>query len=295
MKFENILKKYAEKTEKYLSLCYGDDDSDLSLISEAEKYSLLSGGKRIRAYLVFELCSMLGKTEKEAAPFACAVEMVHAYSLVHDDLPCMDNDDYRRGKLTNHKVYGEAVATLAGDALLTKAFEVVAGNTFVSKEAALAAVYSLALAAGDRGMVGGQILDIKAENSGVYDLEYLKKTHLLKTGAMIKVSARLGCLAAGVEDDSDVMRDVEFYAENIGLAFQIVDDVLDKVGNSQILGKKAGSDKENKKLTFMCFYDVDEAMELARRLTDEAIRSISKYKGSENLVLLAEYLLGRDH
>ena len=295
MDFKSILNEYANKTNEYLAECCGNDDSALELIFDAERYSLLSGGKRIRAYLVFELCRMFGKGEKEAAPFACAVEMVHAYSLIHDDLPCMDDDDYRRGKPTSHKVYGEAVAVLAGDALLTKAFETAANNKNVCPEVAVAAVASLAQAAGDRGMVGGQILDIKAEESSERDLSMLEKIHRLKTGAMIKVSAKLGCLAAGVDVDSEIMSDVVKYAENIGYAFQIVDDILDVVGDSALLGKSVGSDKENDKLTFMSFYSVEEASALASRLTDEAITVISKYDNSENLVALAEYLLKRNH
>ena len=294
MNFEEMLKEYARRTEEYLAACYTDGDSDLRKIVDAEKYSLLSGGKRIRAYLVFAFCEMLGKSEKEAAPFACAVEMVHAYSLIHDDLPCMDDDDYRRGKPTSHKVFGEATAVLAGDALLTKAFEVAAGNRGVSSECVLEAVISLAKAAGDMGMVGGQILDLDAENTPDGDIDKLRKIHLLKTGAMIKVSARLGCLAAGM-CDGDVMRDAEAYAEKIGVAFQIVDDVLDVVGDSAVLGKNIGSDENNQKLTYMSFYTPDEAMALARTLTDEAIAIISKYKGSERLVAFAEYLLNRNH
>lgn len=295
MEFESILKEYAKKTEEYLAACFDESDRDLEKIFEAEKYSLLSGGKRIRAYLVFALCQMFGKSEKEAAPFACAVEMVHAYSLIHDDLPCMDDDDYRRGKLTNHKVFGEATAVLAGDALLTKAFEVAAGNKYVSAESALEAVSSLAKAAGDSGMVGGQILDLEAENNKKNSMSDLEKIHLLKTGAMIKVSARLGCLAAGIDRNCEIMRDAESFAEKLGIAFQIVDDVLDVVGDSSLLGKNVGSDKENQKLTYMSFYTVDEARELAEKLTNEAINCISEYGNSEELIAFAEYLLNRDH
>lgn len=295
MNIEAKLKECALTVEGYLKECYNDSIPSLDLIFEAEKYSLLSGGKRVRAFLVFAFCKAFGKGEKEAAPFACAVEMIHAYSLIHDDLPCMDNDDYRRGKLTNHKVYGEAVAVLAGDALLTKAFEIASSNKNVSAKTALCAVSELAKAAGDCGMVGGQILDIKAEASKEKELSVLENIHRLKTGAMIKVSAKLGCLAAGIELESEIMRDVEKYAENIGYAFQIIDDVLDVVGDSALLGKNTGSDEDNNKLTYMSFYSADEAMALAKKMTDEAILAISKYDNCATLVELAQYLLERKH
>ena len=288
------LKECAAKTEEYLRNCYDGKPEQLELIFDAEKYSLLAGGKRIRAFLTLEICRAFGKSDAEAAPFACAVEMVHAYSLIHDDLPCMDDDDYRRGKLTNHKVYGEAVAVLAGDALLTKAFEIAASNKNVPTEVALQAVLELSRAAGDKGMVGGQILDIKSEETREHRLEALENIHRLKTGAMIKVSAVLGGLAAGVYMESDAMRDVITYAENIGYAFQIVDDVLDVIGDSSALGKNTGSDKDNNKLTYMSFYSVEEAMELAKKLTDDAIAAISKHDGCDTLVELAKYLLARD-
>ena len=289
------LKKCASKTDEYLKEYYNDFPTALNLIADAEKYSLLSGGKRIRAFLVFEFCRMLGKDEAYAAPFACAVEMVHAYSLIHDDLPCMDDDDYRRGKLTNHKVFGEAVAVLAGDALLTKAFEVLASNKISDVKSVCDAVLLLSKAAGDKGMIGGQILDIKAEKCQERDLSMLENIHRLKTGAMIKAAAQLGCLAAGTDRDDPIVKDAEEYAENMGYAFQIVDDVLDVVGDSALLGKNVGSDVDNNKLTYMCFYSVEEALELATKLTDKAISVISKYDNSENLVALAEYLLKRDH
>jgi geranylgeranyl diphosphate synthase type II len=295
MTFEEKLTHCAKRTNEYLNACYSEGDGDLALIFDAEKYSLLSGGKRIRAFLVFELCKMLGGSEEQAAPFACAVEMVHAYSLIHDDLPCMDDDDYRRGKLTNHKVYGEAIAVLAGDALLTKAFETVASNKQIPAENVVKATLLLARLAGDKGMVGGQVLDIKAEESNQNSLRELQRIHSLKTGAMIKASALLGCLAAGVEISEDFWNDVVKFTENTGAVFQLVDDVLDVVGDSALLGKNIGSDANNQKLTYMSFYSVEEAMRLAKELTDEAVNVISKYSKSESLVELAGYLLVRNH
>lgn len=293
MNIEVLLKEYANKTDTYLKEYYDDAKNDL--IFEAEKYSLLSGGKRIRAFLVFEFCKAFGKSENEAAPFACAVEMIHAYSLIHDDLPCMDDDDFRRGKLSNHKVFGEAMAVLAGDALLTKAFEIAASNKYVPPHVAVEAVKLLAEAAGDNGMVGGQALDITAERCKIKNIDMLKNIHRLKTGAMIAVSAQLGCLAAGIDKNSDAFHNAEKYAENIGIAFQIIDDILDVVGDSSVLGKNVGSDKDNDKLTYMSFYDVKTAKVLAEKLTNEAVALMSEYAGCENLVGLAEYLLNRNH
>ncbi len=293
MDFGLILKESANKTNKYLESYFLGDE--IEKIAEAEKYSLLNGGKRIRAYLVYEFCSLFGGEEKSAIPFACAVEMIHAYSLIHDDLPCMDDDDYRRGRLTNHKVYGEAMAVLAGDALLTKAFSVCASNKFVSPDVVVEAIKVLSDAAGDKGMVGGQVLDIEAETDTKRDLDSLKRIHSLKTGAMIKVSAILGTLAAGISVNSEKMNDAMEYASKIGVAFQIVDDVLDVIGDSSLLGKSVGSDENNGKLTYMRFYSPEGAMELATKLTDEAIFAISKYENSENLVELAKYLLDRKY
>jgi geranylgeranyl diphosphate synthase type II len=207
----------------------------------------------------------------------------------------MDDDDYRRGKLTNHKVYGEAIAVLAGDALLTKAFEIVASNNQIPAENVVKATLLLARLAGDKGMVGGQVLDIKAEESNQNSLRELQRIHSLKTGAMIKASALLGCLAAGVEISEDFWNDVVKFTENIGAVFQLVDDVLDVVGDSALLGKNIGSDANNQKLTYMSFYSVEEAMRLAKELTDEAVNVISKYSKSESLVELAKYLLVRNH
>lgn len=293
MDFSLVLKESANKVNKYLESCFGDHE--IEKLAEAEKYSLLNGGKRIRAYLVGEVCRIFGGNEENSVPYACAVEMIHSYSLIHDDLPCMDDDDYRRGKLTNHKVYGEAMAVLAGDALLTKAFFVCASNKNVSVDIIVDAIRVLSCAAGDSGMVGGQVLDMEAEVSAMKDLDALRRIHSLKTGAMIRASAMLGALAAGIPIDSNEMNDVVEYANKIGIAFQIVDDVLDVIGDSNLLGKSVGSDENNGKLTYMSFYSPKEAMELATRLTDEAISVISKYKDSKNLVELAKYLLDRKY
>ena len=271
---------------------YYTEDGDLRVLLDAERYSLFAGGKRIRPFLTLEFCRLLGGDEAAAMPFACAVEMIHTYSLIHDDLPCMDNDDMRRGKPTNHKVFGESTALLAGDALLTGAFEVAASNTEVAPETAVKAVAYLANCAGRYGMVGGQIMDLEGEKKKL-TLDELLKLHSLKTGALIGAAAVMGALAAGYSFTDPVMEDVVTYAENIGLAFQIVDDILDQTGNAEELGKNTGMDAEREKNTFLSFYSVEEAQFYADRLTQDAIRAVKKYPGSETLCTLAEWLSTR--
>lgn len=260
---------------------------------EAIRYSLLSGGKRIRATLVLETCKMLGGKVEAALPFACAVEMIHTYSLIHDDLPCMDDDDMRRGKPTCHKVFGEATATLAGDGLLTDAFSVCAMNPYVSGDCAATAVALLSGAAGSFGMVKGQMSDLYGESHELNEQE-LVELHMGKTGAMICVSVQLGCLAAGYAPNSEVTEKLTVFARNIGLVFQIVDDVLDVTSTSDVLGKNIGADEEKNKTTFMKFFSVDGAKKYAEDLTLEAISYLSEIDGSEALVSLALYLCERN-
>ena len=288
---ELLMHRTAVLTEAALKHYYTEDE-DLAPLLNAERYSLLAGGKRIRPLLTLEFCRLFGGTEEAALPFACAVEMIHTYSLIHDDLPCMDDDDLRRGKPTNHKVFGEATALLAGDALLTGAFEVAASNPEVDPETAVNAVRYLASCAGRYGMVGGQIMDLEGEHKKL-TLDQLLKLHSLKTGALIGAAAVMGVLAAGYSFTDACMEDVVTYAENIGLAFQIVDDILDKTGDAAALGKNVGVDAEREKNTFLSFYSVEEAQFYADRLTEEAIRAIRKYPGSDTLCSIAEWLSKR--
>ena len=288
---ELIMHRDATMTEDALRKYYTEDE-DLKALLDAERYSLFAGGKRIRPMLTLEFCRMLGGEDAAALPFACAVEMIHTYSLIHDDLPCMDNDDMRRGKPTNHKVFGESTALLAGDSLLTGAFEAVASNRAVSPETAVKAVAYLSGCAGRYGMVGGQIMDLEGEHKTL-TLDELLKLHSLKTGALISAAAVMGALAAGVELTDPCMADVVTYAENIGLAFQIVDDILDATGDSAALGKNVGVDAERNKNTFLSFYSVEEAQFYANRLTEEAVSAIKKYPDSEILVAVAEWLATR--
>jgi geranylgeranyl diphosphate synthase type II len=271
---------------------YYSEDEDIRALLDAERYSLFAGGKRIRPLLTLEFCRMFGGDERAALPFACAVEMIHTYSLIHDDLPCMDDDDMRRGKPTNHKVFGEAIALLAGDALLTGAFEAAASNTAVTPDIAAKAVAYLANSAGRYGMVGGQIMDLEGEKKKL-TLDQLLKLHCLKTGALIGAAAVLGALAAGVDLTDPRMEDVVTYAENIGLAFQIVDDILDRTGDAEALGKNVGVDAEHQKNTFLSFYSVEEVQFYADRLTKDAVGAIRKYRNSETLCTLAEWLATR--
>lgn len=299
MSFENIKTALAENsaaTEAALEEFFKNKNGSgsLEIILSAEKYSLLGGGKRIRPFLVNEVARVLGASLEASMPFAMAVEMVHTYSLIHDDLPCMDDDDLRRGKPSNHKVYGEAYAMLAGDALLTNAFLAAASNQKLSAPLLKDAVIALANAAGDEGMIGGQVTDLEGEEKEL-TFEELLRLHSLKTGKMIEVSALLGCIAAGYSAETKEARAVCAYARNIGLAFQAIDDLLDLIGDEAVVGKTLSSDTENQKTTFLSFYGIDGVKDYAKRLTEDAISEISEIEGSELLCELATYLLERDN
>ena len=268
-------------------------DKGVAPFLATEKYSLLGGGKRIRPFLTNEVCSMLGGDLKASMPFAMAVEMIHTYSLIHDDLPCMDDDDMRRGKPSNHKVFGEAYALLAGDALLTNAFAVAASNKYAEPSIKARAIELIAEAAGDAGMIGGQFIDLEGEMRRI-SLDELLMLHNLKTGKMIELSAILGCLAAGYGEGTSELECVRKYAQRIGLAFQVVDDILDVEGDEETVGKSLKSDAENQKTTFLTFFDIKRAKRYAQSLTEEAKIEISKMNGSEILCALADYLLTRE-
>ena len=268
-------------------------DKAISPFLATEKYSLLGGGKRVRPFLTNEICVMLGGDMRASMPFAMAVEMIHTYSLIHDDLPCMDDDDMRRGKPSNHKVFGEAYALLAGDALLTNAFALAASNKYTDAKVTARAVELIAAAAGDAGMIGGQFIDLEGEMRCL-SLDELLVLHNHKTGKMIELSAVLGCLAAGYGENTNEFEAVQKYAQRIGLAFQVVDDILDVEGDEQTVGKTLKSDAENQKTTFLSFFDVNRAKRYAQSLTQEAKIEISKIGKSETLCALAEYLLTRE-
>ncbi|MGN1048373.1 MAG: polyprenyl synthetase family protein [Eubacteriales bacterium] len=290
--FELSMKDAALKTERYIESTFEREDADLCEADEAMKYSLFAGGKRIRPYLVLAFCRLYGGKEESALPFAAAIEMIHTFSLIHDDLPCMDDDDLRRGKPTCHKVYGEATAVLAGDALALRAFGTAAANPYVSAQDAMRAVSVLSHASAERGMVGGQIMDMYGETHAL-SLEKLKKLQGLKTGALIRASALLGAIAAGVPDEDPRMRAAEDFADGIGLAFQITDDILDVTGDEASLGKSIGSDAENGKDTFVTHMSISDAAIYAKEVTEQAKSAISAYSGSEELLALADSLLTR--
>lgn len=255
------------------------DNKSISLY-ESMKYSLMAGGKRLRPVLLLASCEFAGGNIREAIPYACAMEYIHTYSLIHDDLPAMDNDDLRRGRPTNHKVYGDAIAILAGDGLLTTAFEVINKDMMLYYDSPdkitkrVNAAYQIASGAGVRGMVAGQVSDIEAENA-VASNEMLEYIHLNKTAALIKASIKAG-LYLGDYDDK-MINDMSKYADNLGLAFQIADDILDVVGNPEELGKATGSDEKKHKNTYISINGVVAAHQRLQELTSEAVNAIADY------------------
>ncbi len=241
-------------------------------LAEAMEYSLMAGGKRIRPMLLMAAADAVGGDGDKFLTSACAIEMIHTYSLIHDDLPAMDNDDYRRGKLTNHKVYGDGMAILAGDALLTLAFEVLLRQEGVSDAVKLSVVREFSVAAGQSGMVGGQALDLESEGKRI-DLKTLQKLHMGKTGALFRAAIRSGAILAGA--DSEQLAALTSYADKFGLAFQITDDILDVTGDEAVIGKPVGSDERNDKSTYVTLTSLDKARELAQKTVDEAVASLS--------------------
>ena len=262
-----------------------------SRVCRAARYSLMGGGKRIRAVLTLACCDMLGGDWRAAAHFAAAVEMLHCFSLIHDDLPCMDNDDFRRGKPSCHKAFDEATALLAGDVLLTEAFEVIA-NAPLSEYARIEAARLLAVGGGSRGMIWGQELDVTYEGKHL-DEALLRTIHKNKTGALINASVQMGvCAAGGTREDASYL---ERYAFDLGLVFQIVDDVLDVISTPEELGKPIGSDQENGKVTFATLYGSQGALELAQKINDESCEALKKVYGdrADFLIHLAGQLVTR--
>lgn len=247
-------------------------------VIDAMHYSLMAGGKRVRPRLVLEFARVCNGKDEDALPMACAIEMIHTYSLIHDDLPCMDDDDTRRGKPSNHKMFGEAIALLAGDALLTLAFKTIfsglTGNNAAirAKCAELLAEYS-----GVTGMIGGQVIDLESEGKKP-EIERLEIMDKKKTGCLIKVACLMGCLSAGVYDEES-LNAAESYGESIGLAFQIVDDILDVTSTTDELGKPVGSDEQQQKSTYVSLLGIDKCKNLVEEITEKAIKSLEIFKG----------------
>ncbi|NBI65237.1 polyprenyl synthetase family protein [Pseudoflavonifractor sp. 60] len=274
-----------EMIQLYLSQVFAGEPRYASL-QEAMEYSLLTGGKRIRPILTLETCRMCGGAPEAALPFACAVEMVHTYSLIHDDLPAMDNDSLRRGRPTNHVVYGEATAILAGDALLTAAFDHLTRAELPAGQV-VAAVACLSRAAGSAGMVGGQALDMAGEGRAL-DLEELELLQSLKTGALISAAAELGCIAAG--GTWEQREQVRTYALALGRAFQVRDDMLDVISSQEELGKPLGSDQANEKSTFASALGLDSCAALVEKLTRQGVEALQCFEHPDFHIWLAENL-----
>ncbi len=275
MTFEERFSLYTKMINDSLNNEFKEKDCLQKVVYDAMMYSVMAGGKRLRPMLCLAVCDMIGGCTPDALRFGIAVECIHTYSLIHDDLPCMDNDDLRRGMPTCHKKFGEANALLAGDGLLTGAFEYIADFSAyknAKSETILRAVFELSKAAGCMGMIGGQVVDLECEGKKCVDEETLNYLHQRKTGALIRVSALLGALAADA-DENDIKAVAEF-AEKLGLAFQIQDDILDCEGDESVLGKPIGSDAENEKTTYVTLLGVNAARAKANALTNDAVKAL---------------------
>ena len=288
--FENYIGIINDRLDKYKNetMQHIAEQRD---VAEAMWYSLSAGGKRIRPVLVMEFCRVCGGDTKNAEAAACAIEMIHTFSLIHDDLPCMDNDDYRRGKPSCHKAYGEATALLAGDALENLAFGIIA-DAVIPDSVKVRLVQTLAKAVGVNGMIGGQVIDTEYEDKNIPE-EMLLRMYSMKTSALLKAACLMGCICA--EADEEKMTAAIKYAENLGLAFQIIDDILDITGNEQQLGKPIGSDAANGKITYASLNGLEKSNSYAAKLTENALDSLSAFENTEFLNELTLYLLKRSN
>ncbi len=294
MNIAEYLERKRVDVDRFLDLVAPPSVTAPTTLHESMRYSLLAGGKRIRPILTIAAAEALGSTAPGLMPVACSLELIHTYSLIHDDLPSMDNDDFRRGKPTNHKVYGDAMAILAGDALLTMAFDLISRPDLMKgcdpvRQVRL--VQELAFGSGNSGMVGGQVFDIQAERKDI-DLTTLQTIHKHKTGMLIRAAVRMGAVAAGATDRQ--LDDLTGYAEDIGLAFQIADDVLNVTGTREELGKNPNTDAERGKKTYPTFYGVDGAKQLAEDCVTRAItRLVSLGPPADPLREIARYITSR--
>lgn len=292
MDLNALLKDYKQMVENRIEELFPEADCSYNEVIKAARYSLLNGGKRIRPVIMMEFCKLCGGNSEDALDFAVALEMIHTYSLIHDDLPCMDNDDMRRGKPSCHKAYGEDIALLCGDALLTEAF-FVASNARVSAEKRLNAISFLSTNAGVHGMIGGQVLDLSFEENKP-DAAALQDMYMRKTGALLIAAASIGCISAGKYDE-ETLKSAAKYGYNLGLAFQIVDDILDVTANEEVLGKPVGSDDKNNKTTFVSLYGLSEAFAIAAQLSNSALDALDEIGGdTEALYEITNYLLDRN-
>jgi geranylgeranyl diphosphate synthase type II len=286
-----ILESYSDLVDSRLEVLLEGKEKAVQDLTDAMRYSTMIGGKRIRPVLVLEFCRVCGGDPDHALDLACALEMIHTSSLIHDDMPCMDNDDMRRGQPSCHKKFGENTALLAGDALEAYAFEVAAGADLPAK-AVVEAVKLLAKATGPYGMLGGQIMDVENESRDDVALDRLEATHQKKTGALIRVACELGCIAAGAS--KELRKAAVEYGKNLGLAFQVCDDILDVTGNELLLGKPVGSDEEEEKATYVTLLGLDAAKQTAKDYTDQAYQALEAFDENGFLRDLTESLLTRE-
>lgn len=296
MDFDKKLSEKKKRVEHHLYAYFTDNAGLQQTVFQAADYSLKAGGKRLRPVLLLEACSLFGGTEEDAMTFACAMEMIHTYSLIHDDLPAMDDDDFRRGKPTNHVVYGEGIAILAGDGLLNHAYEIMIQATLAAdcpmKKRYLMAMDEIARAAGMGGMIAGQVVDLESEGKAV-PLETVDFIHTHKTGAMITASLAAGAIIGGAQEE-DLER-IRHYGRNIGMAFQIIDDILDITGDQEKLGKDIGSDVEKHKSTYPSILGLEESRRIAQSLLSESKAVLAGYgeKGAF-LTALSDFLANRE-
>ncbi|SJZ37005.1 polyprenyl synthetase family protein [Garciella nitratireducens] len=296
MEFDVQLKESIKEVENILEEFLPKGKDIPKIIIEAMEYSLMNGGKRLRPILLIEAAKCVEGDKNKVLPLACAIEMIHTYSLIHDDLPAMDDDDYRRGKLTNHKVFGEGMSVLAGDALLNYAFEIMLTHipeNYKEMMNYLKAVKEIAYAAGIQGMIGGQVKDLEYKE-GVMDLETLQYIHIHKTGALIKASLRAGAIASGATKEQ--LKVLTVFGEKIGLAFQIVDDILDVIGDQKKLGKAIGSDQKNHKITYPSVYGLEKSQQMIEKLLQEALNHLKLF-GSKGQFLgeLGKFICKREY
>ncbi len=294
MDIQHYLEQKREEIDRFLDSVIPSTQTDPKTLHESMRYSVFAGGKRIRPILAIAAAEAVGNPPSAVLRIAASLELIHTYSLIHDDLPAMDNDDYRRGKPTNHKVYGEAIAILAGDALLTMAFALCSRPDLddgLEPARQVRLIHELALGAGNFGMVGGQVLDIQAENRDI-DLALLRSIHKHKTGMLIRAAVRMGAIAAAATPAQ--LDDLTAYADDVGLAFQIADDVLNVTGTREELGKNPNTDAQRGKKTYPAFYGVEGALALANECVDRATKRLASFGPSaEPLREIARYITRR--
>lgn len=294
MSYIQNFKEYSGMADAWLAQNITVPDIPEKRLHESMRYSLLAGGKRLRPVLSLAVCDLLSGDRNIVLPFACAIELIHTYSLIHDDLPCMDNDDYRRGKPTNHKIYGEAMALLAGDALLNTACEIMLKEAAADADHAInriKAAHIIMHASGISGMIAGQVVDLESECTRI-PYERLRYMHERKTGALIK--AAILSAAELCKADNTAREALSAYADHIGLAFQIKDDLLDSEGDSMVIGKTTGSDIKNKKSTFVTLLGIKKSKELLKEAVEEAVKSLGALENVDFLIKTAAYIAERD-